>query len=334
MQQPPPQQPPDEIGEDLYTSATADLSAGGVAMARESAEEQEQASPAESVGGGGQGSASARTPAQAYAREDLVNEPERPSFGTQYDASADGSEGRSKSPIDPGWAIAGGALMALGGGIGGAWLYSRWQRERNRPINRLRRRARGVVGTLGERLEDVGDRFGDVGERFGEVSDRFGDMSEWLPDAEDVRESAPMGGGAAALLIGGLLAARLLHVGGWGQAGTPQSTARAAKASTLRTRLGGQLGSLRDLDVQRLGGQLSSLRDLDVQAARGRISSISSSMPAQPMGFGIGGLLGACAFGYLVWRLVRGGGGDQYTPQPDARAWYDAAERRAEVPNQ
>jgi hypothetical protein len=41
------------------------------------------------------------------------------------------------------------AVLAVGGGVGGAWLYARWQRERNRPINRLRRGARDMAARLG-----------------------------------------------------------------------------------------------------------------------------------------------------------------------------------------
>lgn len=41
------------------------------------------------------------------------------------------------------FSIGGGSLAAIG--AGGAWLYRRWQRERNRPSNRLRRRVRQAV---------------------------------------------------------------------------------------------------------------------------------------------------------------------------------------------
>src|SRR5919205_1131778 len=106
-----PDLPPtgDELGEDLYTSATADLSAGGVAMAREGAEEQDRGP------GGTLGHASASTstttpindptPAQIYAREDLVSQTERPTFVTDY-AGADAAEADQSplSRLDPTWA--------------------------------------------------------------------------------------------------------------------------------------------------------------------------------------------------------------------------------------
>jgi hypothetical protein len=72
----------------------------------------------------------------------------------------------------------------MGGAIGGAWLYARWQRERNKPINRLRRGARDVASRVGERLPDVED----------------------MP-----RAAAPMSGAATALLLTGLLASRALR---------------------------------------------------------------------------------------------------------------------------
>src|SRR5919197_181866 len=185
MQQPPPPDLPptgDQLGEDLYTSATADLSAGGVAMAREATEQGQMAAE---TGGTMRSSTPITdpTPAQTYAREDLVSQTERPTFVTDYEVTEESAVSR----IDPTWAIASGALVSLSGGVGGAWLYARWQRERNRPINRLRRRARGIASTLTDRFEDVGDR---------------------LPDADEMRDTAPMSGGAAALLLAGLALAR------------------------------------------------------------------------------------------------------------------------------
>src|SRR5205809_270263 len=47
------------------------------------------------------------------------------------------------------------AFVAVAGGIGGAWLYQRWQRKRNTRINRLRRGAMGLAERLGERMPDT-----------------------------------------------------------------------------------------------------------------------------------------------------------------------------------
>ena len=319
MQQPPPPPsdlPPtgDQRGEDLYTSATADLSAGGVAMAREAAEQQEQ------LPGGSAGQVpssttapiSDPTPAQIYAREDMVSQTERPTFVTDY-SGADAGEPSPARRIDPTWAIAGGGLLALGGGVAGAWAYSRWQAERNRPINRLRRRARGLAGSLA----DV-------------VSDRFEDVSDRWPDVDDMRDTAPMGGGALGALILGLVLARALHLGGWGQ---PQRTPsvedlRAARRAGWRD----QLRGLQDIDVQTAR---KKLRGVDVTAARKRMPNVdvtaarsrARSVSPRPMGLGLGGVLGVGAVGFLLWRLLRGGGHDQ-------RDWYYGDERREQVPNQ
>jgi len=42
-------------------------------------------------------------------------------------------------------------LLGIGGGVGG-WLYLRWQRERNKPINRIRRQAMQAAGELRDRV--------------------------------------------------------------------------------------------------------------------------------------------------------------------------------------
>jgi hypothetical protein len=302
-----PDLPPtgDELGEDLYTSATADLSAGGVAMAREAAEEQEQMS------GGTLGYASASTststpindptPAQIYAREDLVSQTERPTFVTDY-AGADATDVEQSplSRIDPTLALAGGGVVALAGGIGGAWLYSRWQQERKRPINRLRRQARDVTGVLA-------DVFGDVGER--------------LPDVDEVRGTAPMSGGAAAALVVGLVLARLLHFGGWGQSSQTQvpTEEALAQASTWRRQL-------RDVDLQ---SARKKLPNVDVKAARNKVPKVDARAARGPMGLGMGGVIGVAAAVFLVWRLLRGGDSHQNPPN-----WYYGDERREQLPNQ
>ena len=272
-------------------------------MAREAAEQQEQEQPGGNLGqseGATQTPINDPTPAQIYAREDLVSKTERPTFVTDYAGAEESLTGR----IDPTWAIAGGGLVALGGGICGAWLYSRWQRERNKPINRLRRQARGW-------LDGVGGR---------------------LPEADEMRQTAPISGGGLGLLLGGLAVARLLHVGGWGKARPGPS------AEELRgTRWGTQLRSLKDLDLQAarkkapsvdVGAARKKAPKVDVTATRKRAQSLARQGAPRPMGFGLAGLVGVVAVGYLAWRLVRGGSPSN---QPD---WYLGSERRAEVPNQ
>src|SRR5436305_10638017 len=216
------QQPPEQVGEDLYTSATADLSAGGVAMAHEAAEHQDRDDPPP-AGTSTSTPISDPSPAQVYAREDLVSPTERPTFVTDYEALNETSGGG----IDPTLAMAGGAVVAVGGGLAAAWAYARWQQERNRPLNRIRRQARGVVSGFSDRFEDAGD---------------------YLPAVDSMRERAPLGGGAAATLLGGLLLARMLHVGGWGQSSeVEESTETAGSALDQARRIG--WSRWRDLDV-------------------------------------------------------------------------------------
>jgi hypothetical protein len=66
-----------------------------------------------------------------------------------YNDSAWNSEIRSRAMpigIGMGW-----VLLGIGGGLGG-WLYLRWQRERNKPINRIRRQAMQAAGELRDRV--------------------------------------------------------------------------------------------------------------------------------------------------------------------------------------
>jgi len=51
-----------------------------------------------------------------------------------------------------GWAV--GLGMCAGVGI---WLWMRWQRERNKPINRIRRQARQTAGELRDRTRQTAD---------------------------------------------------------------------------------------------------------------------------------------------------------------------------------
>jgi len=50
-----------------------------------------------------------------------------------------------------------GSIAILAGGAAGVWLYVRWQRERNKPINRLRRQARNAVEEFSARVPDSDD---------------------------------------------------------------------------------------------------------------------------------------------------------------------------------
>lgn len=61
-------------------------------------------------------------------------------------------------PIGMGW-----IAMCVGGGIG-VWLWMRWRRERNKPINRLRRQARQTADQARQRAYELRDRMPDMPE--------------------------------------------------------------------------------------------------------------------------------------------------------------------------
>jgi hypothetical protein len=108
-----PMLPQGDSFEDQYTSATADLSAGGVAISTASFETPPpQPAPTDSPIPLGPG----RPPA-------ALPEPSLPTHRRALNVGA-------------------AALLTLGGAISGAFLYSRWQKQRNKPLGRLRRRLR------------------------------------------------------------------------------------------------------------------------------------------------------------------------------------------------
>jgi hypothetical protein len=127
-----PMLPQGEKFEDQYTSATADLSAGGVAVTAAHTAEAE-ASPTE----------------RSIASE-VATTPPWPADTIRTEGSATGFEPVRRAPLDDAVRSSGppkkqigigaAALLTVAGAISGAWLYSRWQRERNKPLNRLRRR--------------------------------------------------------------------------------------------------------------------------------------------------------------------------------------------------
>ena len=120
--------------EDQYTSATADLSAGGVAVA---------------------------TAAESAAQTDEPGSQADTSFATSetpWPQDTPRSTGSATGDISTEWpreddvrrgmparrtvGVGAAALLTVAGAIAGAWLYARVQRERNKPLNRLRRRFR------------------------------------------------------------------------------------------------------------------------------------------------------------------------------------------------
>ncbi len=94
----------------------------------------------------------------------------RPSSGGQITGSADGEfdtnwDASSSSAGPARWAsnISGGSMLPIGiGWLGmsicaglGVWLWMRWRRERNKPINRLRRQARDAAALARSRIQDI-----------------------------------------------------------------------------------------------------------------------------------------------------------------------------------
>lgn len=111
--------------EDQYTSATADLSAGGVAITGA----QDESPPLSDFQ-----RASEPWSQPSLARESgplAVAAPDRATLALPEPAMRPRSIG-----------IGAAALLTLGGAVGGAWLYARWQKSRNQPLNRLKRRFR------------------------------------------------------------------------------------------------------------------------------------------------------------------------------------------------
>jgi hypothetical protein len=265
--------------EDQYTAATADMSAAGVATTDMS---------------------------------DVATPWNRPTTTTPQstDPIAGGrvlpAPNRSMSLTEPRTlGVGAGLALAIAGGAGGAWLYARWQRERNRPINRLRRGAEQVAHRLSEK---------------------------------DVQEAAPIGGGAAAVLVTSLVLARALR--------------RESSASTRATQTTQDVvADLLDIAQKRAQGVpwsdllelardqaqripvseaiergRSQARRVPWQKAveRGRHEAKRLPQPAQSnargTGMGIGAIAGIAALCYLAWRVMRGGGGHtQHSPYMSER---------------
>jgi hypothetical protein len=111
--------------EDQYTSATADLSAGAVATTFSSSEPTTEDKPV----------AAPVAPAPTAARDVIDERWSSPPVVLKRPDLA-----RSR-PI-PNWLVgaAAGTLITIGGAIGGAWVYARWQHKRKQPLSRLKRK--------------------------------------------------------------------------------------------------------------------------------------------------------------------------------------------------
>jgi hypothetical protein len=144
--------------EDQYTSATADLSAGGVATALNTAGGTVAETPVPTA----YGAAAEVWSSPTLAHEGVAATPGSASVPPtpiapqaqqkmSWEWSTQPAPGRwatpaRRTPRTVGMGAA--ALLTLGGVVAGAWLYARWQSRRNAPLNRLRRRLHDARGQL------------------------------------------------------------------------------------------------------------------------------------------------------------------------------------------
>jgi len=243
-----------------YTSPTADMAAGGVATAEPRQGERE----------------TSHHWAPAGATTDYSSP-----LSTE-------TQSRSMTPVRT-MGMGAGALLSIGGAIGGAWLYARWQRERNKPINRLRRGARDVASRLGERMPDVED----------------------LPHG-----AAPVSGAATALLLTSLVASRAMRRS-TDHRQEMRDEATDLLAESLREALGrGREAIERGKDVAERGRKES--RRMSLRIPTDRLPDVEPRRPAV-LGIGFGGLAILAGGTYLVWRILRGGSTNtswtSYTPE-------------------
>jgi len=268
--------------EDQYTSATADLSAGGVATAREAAANMpstvtpqvERATDAVND----RASTAGATASEAWSSatsptRDATTQP----WGAAGTMNMDSSDGqRGMLPGRRTMGVGATALVALGGGVAGAWLYQRSQRERNKPINRLRRGAMGLAGRLGDRMPDTD-----------------------LPAA-----TAPLGGAGAAMVLSALIVARALR----------RDHASPVEARVEQSR--GVVQSAVDFAKQQAFRRLQVVileKALDEARKRGKdLVAANANVPLETKkrgGIGLGGMLLIGGIGFVVIRMLRGGRG-------------------------
>src|SRR5262249_3636711 len=220
--------------EDQYTSATADLSAGGVAT-----------TPRVEVTTTADGEPPAWLAPEAQPQRGM----------------------RLTEPRTMGTGMA--LVLMIGGGIAGAWLYARWQRERNRPINRLRRGAR-----------DLADR-----------------MSQRMPEMDELPAgAAPAGGAATALALTSVLVlSRVLR--------RRESVQEGAESShdVISDRLEQGRQRARQMRMWQLRDRMPEIR-----RRRPEMRDVPAK-PAMLGGVGVGGTAMLIGAAWLIWRLLRGG---------------------------
>lgn len=111
--------PQGDTFEDQYTSATADLSPGGVAAAEAELTDYQRA-------------------AEPWSDPALAREGAQAAMPSPAPQPALPAPSRTPRTVTVGAVV----LIAAGGAAAGVWLYSRRQKQRNRSLERLRRRFR------------------------------------------------------------------------------------------------------------------------------------------------------------------------------------------------
>jgi hypothetical protein len=301
--------------EDQYTAATSDLSAGGVAAAGGVGavfESLEQGAPA---GVERPQTPSPTTPPASAAAQPTPVLPAPPQYALP-------APSRTRLLLQPrNVAVGAGAAAGLGL-LSGAWLYNRWQRERNRPINRLRRGAKDMADLLADRLalDELPDNSGPVGGAAavaltslvltrvlrGSSSDEDSDQVErddgrrqrrgWrditlqdLLDAAARQRADQLSPAAARLGQGaGSLASGSERLTDALRAGLATSSRKARRAAR----------ELPSVDVDEVRGLTTQVRDTSTQVVRGKRGAF--------MGLGASGLIAVAASAYVIWRLLRG----------------------------
>jgi len=153
--------------EDQYTSATADLSAAGVATAVQAEITQAEPTPVpmtppRSVELRGVPVQDAPGNAQTGGNEPWpLADPRTEHIGLasraeNFPYGLQSRESESQTLLRPRYVTIGaGVLLAVLSSAGGAWLFAHWQAERNKPINRLKRTPVGEM-TIGL-IEEVSE---------------------------------------------------------------------------------------------------------------------------------------------------------------------------------
>jgi hypothetical protein len=294
---PPRLAPQGDRFEDQYTSATGDLSAGGVGAALDAALDQmvdEQQTAAAMRGSGEPWSA-------ATVGSERVGQTRGGVYPRQYTTHR--LESRLARPRIA--YVGAGAMASVCAAIGGTLLYNRWQHERNKPINRLRRGAKDMAHRIGDRMPEVDD----------------------LPAG-----TAPIGTAASALILTGVVLSRAMRRSTESDRAAEISDQARDAFDALREALwqgrgamqrGRDMPAVRDaLDMGR--GALEKGRDAAKhrgKEASAEVRKAKSSRGSGPfLGLGFGGLAIVAGGAYIVWRFMRG-----ETRLSTPPTWYDTS---------